>query len=134
MRRSRSAFATLFLLAGLVVVTGCFLLPNRSPTAAFVVNYNVTADPLVVELDASTSSDPDDDAIASYMWTFGDTVQILSPLGFTKTVLVPQVLVRYPVQGTYEAELLVVDERGAASETSFSLDVTVPSIPVIPMP
>ncbi|MBU0596124.1 PKD domain-containing protein, partial [Candidatus Bipolaricaulota bacterium] len=134
MFKPRGAFAALFLLGGLVLVTGCFLFANRPPVAAFAVKYNVTADPLVVEFDASTSSDPDGDAIAQYKWTFGDDVQILSPLEFSATVYVPQVLVRYPVEGTYKVQLLVYDEQNAASENVATIDVVVPSVPVIPMP
>jgi len=136
MRRSRAALATLFVLAALVLVTGCFLLPNRAPTAAFVVNYRVTPDPLIVELDASTSSDPDGDAIASYLWTFGEVgADVLTPLvAYSGVAHVPVILVRFPEEGIHEVELLVIDERGAASETTFSIDVIVPNITVEPMP
>lgn len=134
MRKSRGLFAALFLLAGLVLFTGCFLFPNRPPVAAFVVHYNVTGDPLVVELDASTSSDPDDgDAITEYKWTFGDDVEILSPLEYSATVYVPQVLVRYPVEGTYPVQLVVYDQQAVASENVATAELILPSIPVVPM-
>jgi PKD repeat protein len=91
-----------------------------------------SVDPLVVELDASDSTDPNDD-IAVYMWTFGDDVTILTPLDYTKTVDVPVLLVRYPVAGTYAVQLLVRDETGRVSDPVLG-NVTVPNIPVEPMP
>ncbi|GAG01319.1 unnamed protein product, partial [marine sediment metagenome] len=89
MNRARWIAGPVALLATLALVAGCFLL-SRPPTASFVVVYDVTEDPLVVDLDASSSSDPDGDAIAAYMWTFGEDVQILTPLEFTKLVTVPK--------------------------------------------
>jgi hypothetical protein len=124
------------LLLGAVIGTlsGCFLFPNRPPVASFTVIYNVTEDPMVVDLDATASSDPDGDAITAYLWKFGnqdDDVEILTPLEYTKQVSVPVLRVRYPDEGTREAQLLVIDERGAASEPVVRT-ITLPHIEVEP--
>lgn len=110
---------------GLALLAGCALFP-QPPVASFVVAYNVdAADPMVVDLDASASSDPNDDAITGYMWTFGDDVAILSPLDYTKTVVVPVVRVRYPLQGSYNVQLLVTNDVGEISSIA-SGTVTLP--------
>jgi len=129
MRRFRGIVFPLLMLAGLVLLAGCFLLPNRPPTAAFTVEYNVTTDPLIVDLDATTSSDPDGDDIVSYMWTFEDPgVDILTPLAtFTGVAHVAEIRVRFVEEGQHTVTLLVVDERGAMSETAVSIDVIVPT-------
>ncbi|MEE8594183.1 MAG: PKD domain-containing protein [Candidatus Bipolaricaulota bacterium] len=106
----RAWLAVLFLCCLFGTVVGCFLLPNLPPVASFVVVYNVTEDPMVVDLDASTSSDPDGDAIASYSWTFGDDVDILTPLTESKKVYVPVIRVRYPDSYVYTIQLLVTDD------------------------
>jgi len=127
MNRARWIVGSVALLATLALVAGCFLL-SRPPTASFVVVYDVTGDPLVVDLDASSSSDPDGDAIAAYMWTFGEDVQILTPLEFTKLVTVPVLRVRYPLEGEYTIELFVRDERGLTSEAGHEETIVLPSI------
>lgn len=114
--RRRASLSLLVFLGMGLVLTGCFLLPNRPPLAAFTVHYNVTEDIMVVDLDASQSSDPDGDAITSYMWTFGDQdTQIITPLTVSATVPVEVLRVRYPDEDEYTITLLVIDERGAAS-------------------
>jgi len=117
------------LIGSLLVLGGCFLFPNRPPVAEFVVVYNVAAgEPLVVDLDASASDDPDGDEIVAYMWTFGDDVDILTPLETTKLVTVPVLRVRYPAEGTYTVQLRVRDARGADS-TSATETITLPHTP-----
>ena len=87
---------------------------------------------MVVDLDARTSSDPDGDAITSYMWTFGDhLVTILSPLAETATVDFAVLRVRYPDEGEYTIQLLVIDERGAMSNP-VTQQITLPQIKVEP--
>lgn len=128
MNRARWIAGPVALLATLALVAGCFLL-SRPPTASFVVVYDVTEDPLVVDLDASSSSDPDGDAIAAYMWTFGDDVEILTPLGYTtKVVTVPVLRVRYPFEGEYTIQLFVRDERGLTSEAGQQETIVLPNI------
>jgi PKD repeat protein len=112
-------------------VLGCLLLAGceffqQPPVASFVVDYDVDlTDPMVVDLNASASSDPNGDAITAYMWTFGDDVTILTPLDTTKTVTVPVLRVRYPHQETYPVQLLVRNELGETS-TIVSGTVTLP--------
>jgi len=132
MKNVRRIAVLAVLLGALSLVAGCFLL-NRPPTASFVV-HNVADEPLVVDLDASSSSDPDGDAIAAYMWTFGDDVEILTPLAYSKLVTVPILRVRYPVEGEYTIQLFVRDERGLTSEAGFSRTILLPNLPVEPNP
>ena len=128
----RAWLAALFLCCLLGAVVGCFLLPNRPPVASFVVEYDVDLeDAMVVDLDASTSSDPDGDAISTYMWTFGDDVDIITPLDSTKTVNVPVLRVRYPDAYVYNIQLLVIDERGAAS-VPVTHQIILPYVPIGP--
>lgn len=102
----------------LTVLSGCALLyRNRPPIASFDVLYGANPDdPMVVLLDASGSSDPDGDSIVSYRWLFGDDVQILTPLAYSKTVDVDVLEVRYPEEGQYTVTLVVDDEHGAVSQ------------------
>jgi hypothetical protein len=111
-----------------VGLSGCFLFPNRPPVAAVVVHYNVDAtDPMVVELDASGSTDPDGNAITAYMWAFSDNLTIIEPLAFSTVVAYPKLRVRCPNEGQYTLELLVVDDQGLASDSPAGVTVTVPS-------
>ena len=117
-------------LASLLLVVlgigGCFLFPNHPPVASFTVVYGIDEnDPLVVQLDASGSTDPDGDDIVSYMWSFGDDVTIITPLDYSKTVSVPILTVRYPVEGKFTLTLVVVDSRGAMSDP-VTADMEVP--------
>ena len=119
--------ALALLLLAVVGVGGCFLFPNHPPVASFTVEYNTNLqDPMVVVLDASGSTDPDNDDIASYMWSFGDDVAILTPLDHSKTVNVPVLTVKYPVEGTYHLTLVVVDARGGMSDP-VNADMHVPA-------
>ncbi len=133
MNRIRRIAATIALGGVLALVAGCFLL-SRPPTASFVVLYNVTEDPLVVDLDASASSDPDGDAIAAYLWTFGDDVEILTPLAYSRLVTVPVLRVRYPFEGEFAITLFVRDERGLTSEAGQTETILLPNLPVGPTP
>jgi hypothetical protein len=112
-------------------LSGCFLFPNRPPVAVVVVHYNIDeTDPMVVELDASASTDPDGNAITAYMWTFSDDFTIIEPLAFSTVVAYPRLRVRCPNEGQYTLELLVVDDQGLASDSPTGVTVTVPQ----PMP
>jgi hypothetical protein len=132
--RLRPAMVVVLLFGIIGGVSGCFLFPNQPPIASFVVTYDVDPeDSLVVELDATPSSDPNGDAITTYMWTFGDDVTILTPLDFSKTVNVPVLTIRYPdeSEAPRTVQLLVIDERGAVSDP-VSQDIIVPNVSVEP--
>jgi hypothetical protein len=133
MSRARWVVGVALLVGVFALVAGCFLF-SRPPTASFVVVYDVAEDPLVVDLDASSSSDPDEDAIVAYMWTFGEDVQILTPLEFTKLVTVPVLRVRYPIEGEYTIRLFVRDDRGLTSEAGHEETIILPNIVVEPTP
>jgi len=98
----------------LTVLTACSLFPQR-PVASFIVEYNVTDDIMVVNLNASGSSDPNGDAIVWYKWSINDDVTFIDPLD-TKTVPMPIVGVRFPDEGKYTITLVVVDETGEQSD------------------
>ena len=116
-----------------MLVGGCFLFPNRPPEASFIVRYDVDpGDTLVVELDASLSSDPDGDAIVAYSWIFGDDVTILTPLESTKLVEVPVIRVRYPFEDDPRTVTLLVRDEQGNSSAPVSQTVTVPNVPVGP--
>ncbi|MBU1049211.1 PKD domain-containing protein [Candidatus Bipolaricaulota bacterium] len=113
-----------------IMLSGCALFP-QPPVASFVVEYNVTADVLVVNLNAAGSSDPNDDAIVSYMWAFDDDVDIVSPLDYSKTLPTPLLQARFPDEGEYTIQLLVVDDTGAMS-APVSQTITLPVVVMAP--
>jgi len=116
----------------LAALSGCFLFGNRNPEAAFTIIYDVDAtDPLVVDLDASASSDPDGDNIVSYSWAFSDDMTIVSPQVYS-TVGASEILrIRFPFEGTYTITLLVRDEAGNSSLPVMDT-VIIPNVPVAP--
>jgi hypothetical protein len=114
-----------------VGLSGCFLFPNRPPVAVVAVHYNINeTDPMVVELDASGSADPDGDPIVQYKWAFYDDFTILEPLAYSAVVSYPRLLVRCPNEGQYTLGLVVVDDKGLSSDPLAGIAVTVPQ----PMP
>ena len=132
MYKKRGVLLVLLAIATLAVTSGCFLFQNRPPTAAFVVRYDVVeGDPMVVDLDATASTDPDDDPIVDYHWAFGDDAEILTPLAYTKLVQTPVLRVRYPHEGTYDVTLVVRDDQGTSSEPVTG-QVILPNIPLAP--
>ena len=112
-------------------LSGCFLFPNRAPVAIVAVHYNVNAtDPMVVDLDASGSTDPDGDAIVQCKWVFHDDFTIIEPLAYSTVVSYPKLRVRCPNEGQYVLGLVVVDDQGLSSDPLAGIVVTVPH----PMP
>ncbi len=102
--------------AACATLGGCFLFPNRAPVAAFQPVYNlVPADPMIVRLDASASTDPDGDAVVQYMWAFSDDLALVEPLVHSLVSDVPATLIRCPNEGEYTVTLVVYDERGKGS-------------------
>ena len=126
----RAGVAILSVVGLLAVLTACSLFP-QPPVADFVVIYNVTEDLMVVDLDASLSSDQNEDAIVSYMWVIDDDVNFIDPLASSKTVPTPVLQVRFPDEGDYVIQLLVVDATGAMSPP-VSQTITLPVIVVAP--
>jgi hypothetical protein len=127
----RVSLALAACLLACAALSGCFLFPNRPPVAVVVVHYNVNAtDPMVVELDASGSTDPDGDAILQYKWVFYDDFTIIEPLAYSAVVSYPRLLVRCPNEGQYALGLVVVDDKGLSSDPLAGIAVTVPQ----PMP
>jgi len=113
------------LLLGAVALGGCFLFPNHPPVADVTVTYS-SEDPLVVDLDASGSTDEDGDEIVAYMWSFGeDDVEIIAPLTHSATVTVPVITVNFRFEGTYDVTLVVKDAREKLS-TPLPIEITVP--------
>jgi hypothetical protein len=127
----RVSLALAACLLACAALSGCFLFPNRPPVAVVVVHYNVNAaDPMVVELDASGSTDPDGDAILQYKWVFYDNFTIIEPLAYSAVVSYPRLRVRCPNEGQYALGLVVVDDQGLSSDPLTGIAVTVPH----PMP
>jgi hypothetical protein len=123
----RVSLALAACLLACAALSGCFLFPNRPPVAVVAVHYNVNAtDPMVVELDASGSTDPDGDAILQYKWVFYDDFTIIEPLAFSTVVAYPKLLVRCPSEGQYALGLVVVDDQGLSSDPLAGIAVTVP--------
>ncbi len=113
----RRCLSLVLCIAACAALSGCFLFPNRPPVAAFVPHYNVVVeDPMVVDLDASGSTDPDSDAITRYMWTFSDDLVLVEPLAFSTVADHSVLRVRCPNEGQYTATLVVVDANGLWSE------------------
>lgn len=117
--------ATTAVLALIVVVVGLASLEPKSkpqfvnelPTADF--GYEV--DELEVLFNASTSSDPDG-AIANYSWSFGD-----DSAGYGE--IAAHV---YQQGGTYDVELTVKDDNGAANSTTKTVTVSKTEAPEPP--
>ena len=133
MSKKRELLTGIMLLL-VALLGGCFLLSNRPPEAAFVIVYDVDAgDPLIVDLDASASIDPDGDSIVSYWWIFGEDVTILTPLEVTKFVTIPVIRVRYPFEGAYTVKLRVGDDQVENSVSEqVSKTIVLPNVPVAP--
>jgi hypothetical protein len=127
----RVSLALAACLLACAALSGCFLFPNRPPVAVVAVHYNVNAtDPMIVELDASASTDPDGDAIVQYKWVFYDDFTIIEPLAYSAVVSYPRLRVRCPNEGQYALGLVVVDDQGLSSAPLAGIVVTVPH----PMP
>ena len=123
----RVSLALAACLLACTALSGCFLFPNRPPVAVVAVHYNVNAtDPMIVELDASASTDPDGDAIVQYKWVFYDDFTIIEPLAYSAVVSYPRLRVRCPNEGQYALGLVVVDDQGLSSDPLAGIAVTVP--------
>jgi len=101
------AVIAILLLGGLLAVVGGVFTTNSPPKAGFTATPPGGQVPLVVEFDATSSSDPDG-GISSYQWDFGDG-EIGSDKSESHT---------YEAEGIYSVRLTVIDDRGA-TDTSF---------------
>ncbi len=99
--------------AGLIVVAvmflgGCIFHPsNNPPTAAFTAVPNQGYTPLSVSFDASSSFDPDGDAL-TFSWDFGDGTNGAGKIAEHT----------YSTSGTYTVTLRVVDAHGEEATAS----------------
>lgn len=95
----------------LYYVTGTTLrriaLDNGKPAAVIAASPSYGAAPLIVNLSAAGSRDPNGDAL-SYEWSFGDTQ--------TATSTSPTIAHTYQNAGAYTATLVVRDNGGLASD------------------
>ena len=82
---------------------------NTPPVARFTTAAGSAS--LQVDVDGSSSSDPDGDALSAYLFDFGDGTPAVSQPG-------PTASHTYASAGSYTISLTVTDERGAASEVA----------------
>ena len=103
------------------------MLPLSQPsTNRFDYRHYSSEDPLVVDLDASGSTDEDGDEIVAYMWVFeGDDAVIIAPLTHSATVTVPAITVDFQFEDTYDVTLVVQDAREMLS-APLMIEITVP--------
>ncbi|MFC2079066.1 PKD domain-containing protein [Candidatus Bipolaricaulota bacterium] len=98
----------------LAALSACALF-NQAPIASFTAIPASGPAPLLVQYDASTTIDPDNDAL-TYGWNFGDSTTGSAISGFHT----------YTTPGTYEIQLVVTDSNGNTSMLSRSILVTAP--------
>ncbi len=93
--------------------------PNNAPIAALSAAPTQGAAPLLVDFDASGSSDPDaGDSIAGYTVNFGDGTP-------TQNGSTPSFSHTYQQPGTYTAMLVVTDSRGMQSSNAAQVQIEV---------
>ncbi len=80
---------------------------NRPPMAALSASPTTGSVPLSVQFDGSQSGDPDTGDTLSYRWSFGD--------GSTATTTVAATQHTYTSAGSFNATLVVTDNRGLSS-------------------
>ena len=115
MRRLRVLSVGLTLIMVLAILYGCAL-SNRAPIASFNVVPTNGPSPLFVEVNASSSIDPDSDLLI-YAWDFGDG-SFGSGVTLTHT---------YAADGQYTIRLTVTDSQGQQGMTAQTIWVIQPS-------
>jgi len=103
-----------FMLAGALLLCGCFLLRNTSPIARFTASPLSGETPLLVRFDARGSSDPNG-TIIEYSWDFGDA-------GSGEGDLVEHIFAPAATT-TYIVTLTVTDDEGASATSIQSIEV-----------
>jgi len=91
-----------------VCLTGCF--KQTRPQALFRATQSEETVPFSVSFDGTLSFVPEG-SIVSYLWTFGDGATDSGPL----------VEHTYSENGTYKAELTIIDETGASTSTAMTI-------------
>jgi hypothetical protein len=86
--------------------------PNQPPVARLTADVTEGPAPLTVTFDATTSSDPDG-TIINFFWDFGDGTS--APGGIASHTYAP---------GTWTAQLLVTDNKGATANDSVTIVAT----------
>ncbi len=115
MKGRRTIVGIVFLIGTAILMTGCLLQQNQTPTASFTAIPSRGEAPLAVAFDASASYDPDGH-IVSYIWNFGDGQDGTGAEGFHI----------YENAGTYTVTLTVTDDDGAMATASRVITVKVP--------
>jgi PKD repeat protein len=114
MRSHRRFLGSLLLVALITALSACSLF-NQAPIAGFTAIPATGPAPLLVQYDASSTIDPDND-ILTYGWDFGDGTTGSAISGFHT----------YTTPGTYLIQLVVTDAKGNTSSLSRSILVTAP--------
>ena len=96
-------------------VTDAAALDENVPPTADLDATPIRGDvPLLVEFDATGSSDPDGD-ISTYFWDFGDGTTLADGIAEPSHV--------YTADGAYDVELTVIDNDGATDTTTATITV-----------
>ena len=93
------------------VVGNEFCRPNVAPIARLTANPSMGPAPLTVTFDASTTTDPDSDTIATYKFSFGDDTPDVVQAS-------PTVQHTYNAEGFFLARVDATDSRGKVSENA----------------
>ena len=91
---------------------------NDAPTSALAATPQSGDSPLVVNFDASASSDPEGDALTSFTFNFGDGSSAVTQVG-------PTVSHTYNTPGNYTATVVVSDAFGASSTNNAGATIEV---------
>jgi len=100
---------------------------NHAPVARATATPDHGAAPLAVQLDASTSSDPDPGDQLSYAWDLDGDGDFDDSTAASPTR-------DYPTEGVYHPEVRVSDPEGASSRAAVRVDVGAPPTPSIDAP
>lgn len=114
MRKSKLLFLSLLILSVTIFLSGCGF-TNQSPTASFSASPASGKSPLEVNLDASSSNDPDG-YISTYEWEFGD--------GDTEEWSFSSTTHTFDSTGNYTVKLTVYDDEGASDSVSKQISVS----------
>ncbi|HIO24366.1 MAG TPA: PKD domain-containing protein [Candidatus Poseidoniales archaeon] len=118
---ARSYCLAIIMLAS-VLLSGCTNpIGPPEPTASLTVDVDQINSGEPINFDARESSTPDATVITQFSWDFGDGSKTTTTQGLTNHV--------YSTPGTYEASLIVENDRGGTDETHWTIHVN--AYPVI---